>query len=152
MRIKDYLIKFNSLQILEGASSWEEAIQIAATPLEDSGVIERSYTEAMINITKEKGPYYILGDNIAMPHSKPSNGAIQTGVSLLLLKKAVAFDVNGFDKRYADIIFVLVAKEKGEDVQNVVAELLNIVENSEKVKKLRSSTKKKEILDLFDEN
>jgi PTS system ascorbate-specific IIA component len=150
MVIKNSLIKNNSLQIIDEVSSWEEAIKVAVTPLIESGAVENRYYDAMIEVTKDKGPYYIIGENIAMPHSRPENGVNETAFAFLLLKKAIDFNVEGYESREADILFVLAAEESGEDVQEAITELLTLVENSKKLKKLRNSTKIEEILTLLD--
>ena len=53
------------------AADREEAIQKAATPLVDAGMIEKRYIEAIIRSMKDNGPYFVLLPHVALPHARP---------------------------------------------------------------------------------
>jgi len=40
---------------------------------------------------KELGPYIVVAPGVAMPHARPEDGAIATGMSLVTLKEPVVF-------------------------------------------------------------
>lgn len=79
------------IQFAEGLASWEEALILGAKPLIAEGFCTAQYCDSMVAAVKEFGPYIVLCDGLAMPHSRPENGAIKTGMSFLSLKKGVLF-------------------------------------------------------------
>lgn len=74
-----------------GASDWEQAVIAAGDMLTKHGYAEPRYTTAMIEMVKEKGPYIVLTKGVALPHARPEDGALSTGLSLLVLKEPVCF-------------------------------------------------------------
>ncbi|MGL5955603.1 MAG: PTS sugar transporter subunit IIA [Brevinema sp.] len=72
-------------------SSWEEAIELGAASLLEQGYIKQEYTDQIIAQIKEFGPYIILSDGVAMPHTRPEHGAIKTGMSFLKLEQGILF-------------------------------------------------------------
>ena len=51
-----------------------------------------SYVEGIIKAVKELGPYIIISDGLAMPHTRPEDGALDIGCSLITLKEPVLFE------------------------------------------------------------
>ena len=70
---------------------WRDAIRKAARPLLDLGYIEARYVSAMISGVEKYGPYDVLAPGFAVPHASPEDGAVKTGMSLVRLKRPVAF-------------------------------------------------------------
>lgn len=77
------------IQITESASSYQAAIQLACNPLIQQGYIEASYVSRILEAIETFGPYIILADEFALPHAQPGNDVLQTGFSVLVLKKPV---------------------------------------------------------------
>ena len=40
----------------------------------DAGFTEPTYTEAMIDVVRDMGPYIVLAPGLAMPHARPEMG------------------------------------------------------------------------------
>ena len=78
-----------TMQHAERVNDWKEGIALAAQPLLDSGVIERSYIDSMIQSVEDNGPYIVLKDYFALPHAKAGKGVNEVGMSLLTLDEAV---------------------------------------------------------------
>ncbi len=131
----------NNIILQKEVKNWEEAIKIAANPLLENGNIENRYIDAMINSVKENGPYIVIMPGFAMPHSKPENGVIKTGVSLLKLEKEVAFD----DESKASTFVVLAANDEDKHLE-LISELTNILMEEEKLNTLLQSNSKEELL------
>ena len=79
------------IQIADSIKDWQEALRAAAKPLLDAGNIEARYVDSIIENVKKNGPYIVLTDGVAMPHSRPEEGVIKKGMSLLKVKKGVDF-------------------------------------------------------------
>ncbi|WP_436858289.1 PTS mannitol transporter subunit IIA [Citrobacter tructae] len=90
MRLIDYFPEA-SISIKQGAKDWQEAIDFSMSPLLANHYINANYIQAIKDSTLNNGPYYILAPGVAMPHARPECGALKTGLSLTLLKKAVQF-------------------------------------------------------------
>ena len=49
---------------------------------------KQSYVDGIIASVKELGPYIVIADGIAMPHTRPEQGAIGIGCSLITTESA----------------------------------------------------------------
>lgn len=79
------------IQKLASVPTWEEAVRIAAKPLQDAGNITDAYVEAMIANINRLGSYMVLTPGMAMPHARPEEGCTRGGLSLLVLDAPVLF-------------------------------------------------------------
>ena len=86
------ILNENNVQLQTEAKDWEEAVRIGAEMLVSQGCAEQSYVEGIISAIKELGPYIIVADGLAMPHTRPECGATGIGCSLITLKEPVYFD------------------------------------------------------------
>ena len=57
------------------AETWEEVIRHGGQLMVDAGFTDPSYTEAMVEVVREMGPYIVLAPGLAMPHARPEHGA-----------------------------------------------------------------------------
>lgn len=115
-----YLPREN-MQSVETIDNWKEAIEIAAQPLLDKGVIEEGYVSNMIQSVKDNGPYIVLNDYFALPHAKAGEGVNEVGLSLLTVKEPV--DLEG---KPVKIFLVLAAVDSSAhlEVLSEISELL----------------------------
>src|SRR5699024_11632067 len=56
-----------------------DVIRLSGDLLVKAGLATETYTEAMIEGYKKVGPYIVIAPGIAIPHSRPENGAIKSG-------------------------------------------------------------------------
>ena len=69
MALTDYVSEAcTALQ--QEAGSWEEAVRLAGGLLERQGHIDPSYTEAMVNMVKELGPYIVIMPGVALTRAR----------------------------------------------------------------------------------
>jgi PTS system ascorbate-specific IIA component len=73
------------------ATDWEDAIRQAAEPLKEQGKITQGYIDGIIRNMEEAGPYFVLAPHIALPHTRPEEGALQSAIGIATLKTPVAF-------------------------------------------------------------
>ncbi len=99
-------IQKKHMQIIEHVSGYDAAIRLASEPLLNDGYITNDYVEAMIESIKKHGPYIVLAEEFALPHARPSEAVLETGLSLLLVQKGV--DLEG---RNVKLFIVLAAKD-----------------------------------------
>lgn len=132
-----------NIQIFDFVESWEESIKIAANPLLEKGVIEEKYVSAMIKSINELGFYIILRENLAMPHARPEDGAVGTGISLLKLTEPVNY---GEQKIY--LIFVLASKDADSHME-ILMKLMELFQNDECIEKLIKASNIHEIEEII---
>lgn len=127
--------------------NWEEAIKLAASPLERKGNIEKSYTEAMISNVKENGPYINIGDRIALAHARPENGVNQLGMSVLRLSQSIDLVDNNHP---IQLIFVLAAIDDHAHLK-ALSELANMLNDKNKLESLILAQHSSDIQKIIEE-
>ena len=74
------------------AETWMEAIQIGANVLVENGCAKPSYVNGIISSIQQYGPYIIISKGFAIPHSRPEDGAIKIGFSLVTFDTPIYFE------------------------------------------------------------
>ena len=128
-----------NIKIIDSASDWKESIRIAAKPLLKKNIITENYVKAMIESIEKLGFYVILRENLAMPHARPEEGAIGTGVSLLKLNKPVYY---GDSK--VQLVFILATKDTNSHLETLM-KLVELFQDDESIDKLIDSKNYEEI-------
>lgn len=71
--MKKEIISKKYIQVLDNVVDWEDAIRICSKSLINDEKITLKYVKYYF-WCKKFGPYFDIGKNIAMPHSRPENG------------------------------------------------------------------------------
>ncbi len=144
--LKEFLT--GNMQIVDSVDSWEDAIKVGAKPLLDKGNIEAKYVDAMIESVHKNGPYMVLVDGIAMPHSRPENGVVKSGMSFLKVKNGVDFYKTD-EKVY---LFFTLAAADANGHQEAIADLADLLDDDDKMEKIiKSDLSGDEILALLED-
>lgn len=122
--------------------NWQEAVEVAAKKMVTNGYIEERYITKMIENIEKLGPYIVLSEDVAMPHSRAEDGVKKTGIGLLKLEKGVSF---GNDTTSIRLIFILAAKDSDSHI-DMITELVDLLKDNDKVKKLLESKTEEEII------
>ncbi len=138
--LKDSLI--GNITLKEKIPDWRQAIRTAAQKLLEKEYIEDKYIGKMIENVEKLGPYIILSDDVAMPHSRPEDGVKKTGISLLKLDEGVDFGENSSIR----LIFILAAKDSNSHI-DMITELVNMLQDDEKLNRVLNSKTENEILE-----
>lgn len=138
--LKDSLI--GNITLKEKIPDWRQAIRTAAQKLLEKEYIEDKYIGKMIENVEKLGPYIILSDDVAMPHSRPEDGVKKTGISLLKLDEGVDFGENSSIR----LIFILAAKDSNSHI-DMITELVNMLQDDEKLNRILNSKTENEILE-----
>lgn len=119
--LKDYL-PLSQIHVVNTVTDWREAIQIAAEPLLQKNAITPQYIERILTLKEEIGPYFVIAPHIAMPHSRPEDGALAQALSLLVISQGVNFDS---ENDPVNIVLLLAAKDSNSHLEMLsqVAEL-----------------------------
>ncbi|MEI0476454.1 PTS sugar transporter subunit IIA [Brachyspira pulli] len=136
----------NNIKIVDSVSNWEDAIRIAAEPLLNSGCIEKRYIQAIIDNVYKYGNYIVLTENVAMPHSRPEDGVIKKGFSLLKVRNGVDF----YQTEEKVYLFFTLAAEDSNGHQDALLELADFLCDNEKISKLiKEDLQEEDILNLI---
>lgn len=142
--LKDFLK--DNIKIIDNVENWEEALKIGAESLVNNNNIESKYINAIIDNVYKFGPYIVLTDGVAMPHSRPEDGVLKKGMSFLKVKNGVDF----FQTEKKVYLFFTLAAENADGHQDAIAELADFLGDDEKVEKMiKEDLTESEILDLL---
>lgn len=137
------LISERHIQIMEKVKDWKESIKIASQPLLEDDYIKSDYITAMISNIEKFGFYIVITDKVALPHSRPENGALKTGLSMLKLNKSVMY---GDEEVY--LILVLSVKDEKEHI-DLLMRISQVFEDESIVKNLLELNNKEEIINFL---
>lgn len=73
------------------APSWRDALRLAGGALVASGAATDAYTDAMIAMVEEHGPYIVISPGLAFAHARPGASVVRDGLSVVTLATPVAF-------------------------------------------------------------
>lgn len=114
-----HLLSEQRIHIVDDISSWEDAIHLVCKPLVESQDIQPKYIDAIIQSTKELGPYYVLAPMIAMPHARPEEGVNNNALSLLVVRNGVKFHSEENDP--VKILLLLAAKDSNQHIELITS-------------------------------
>lgn len=110
------------------AETWEDVIRHGGQLMVDAGFTEPTYTEAMIDVVRDMGPYIVLAAGLAMPHARPEMGAKQVGTALVTLEKPIDFGSPENDP--VSVAVFLCAPNKEEHIQ-LLTDIATLFEDEE---------------------
>ena len=110
------------------AETWEDVIRHGGQLMVDAGFTEPTYTEAMIDVVRDMGPYIVLAPSLAMPHARPEMGAKQVGAALVTLEKPIDFGSPENDP--VSVAIFLCAPNKDEHIQ-LLTDIATLFEDEE---------------------
>lgn len=141
------LLDKENIQLSSQKMSWEDAIRLTAQPLLTKGKIKKSYIQAMIDKVKEYGPFINIGEYLALPHARPEEGVIETGISFLKLK----YPVNLLDDPNHPVsIFICLAASDSSQHLEALMKLTKILSKKENLQVLLQSSNIEEISSLLE--
>ena len=110
------------------AETWEAVIRHGGQLMVDAGFTDPTYTEAMIDVVRDMGPYIVLAPGLAMPHARPEMGAKQVGAALVTLEKPIDFGSPENDP--VSVAVFLCAPNKDEHIQ-LLTDIATLFEDEE---------------------
>ncbi len=129
--VMQQLIKQKHIQLSDRFDDWQKAIEFAAKPLLDDGVIQQRYITKMIWAVESLGPYMVILPKIAFVHAGNEDGVIRNGISCLRLAQPLSFGTQKATE--VQVIFVIASKAK-EDMG--LLKLVRIIENMDNYDRL----------------
>ena len=122
------LLSEDNVSFHYSAETWEDVIRHGGQLMVDAGFTEPTYTEAMIDVVRDMGPYIVLAPGLAMPHARPEMGAKQVGTALVTLEKPIDFGSPENDP--VSVAVFLCAPNKEEHIQ-LLTDIATLFEDEE---------------------
>lgn len=136
-------------QICERRVAWQDALRIAAKPLEKNGCVEPRYVEKIISITEECGPYYIIAPRLAIAHARPEDGANENALGLTLFRNPLAFPQSDFGD--VELLFTFSTVENEGHVK-MIQTMIRAFDQPDKVDRLLKAEGADELFACFFQN
>lgn len=128
VRMLQDLLSEDNVSFHYPAETWEDVIRHGGQLMVDAGFTEPTYTEAMIDVVRDMGPYIVLAPGLAMPHARPEMGAKQVGTALVTLEKPIDFGSPENDP--VSVAVFLCAPNKEEHIQ-LLTDIATLFEDEE---------------------
>lgn len=139
------MLKLENIRIVEEVKDWREAIHLSLEPLLTGGFITENYEKAIIESTKEYGPYYVLAEDFALIHGRPEDGVLERQLAITLLRKPVVFAEDSFPVR---VLIALAASDSNSHL-DIMKVLSSIFIDEDKIKQLVESVDSQQIYNLL---
>ena len=123
----------DSLAIVDTLANRTDAISLSGQLLERSGRVSPDYVSSMIAAVEKFGPYIVIAPGIALAHGKAEDGVIQTGLSLLVIRKPIVFGHELNDP--VSLVVGLAAKDHDSHIE-LMGELAEFLGDQSKVNSL----------------
>lgn len=127
----------NAVVIRGEAATWRDAVRLAGTALAASGSTRAGYSDEMVRMIEEHGPYVVIAPGLALAHARPGPEVIADGVSVVTLKTPVNFG-HPHNDPVSVIIGLAVVSIEGH--LETVAELANIFNDASAIPAIAAAT------------
>ena len=94
------------------ADGWEDAVRQAGALLEKAGAIAPAYTQAMVDMVREMGPYIVIMPGVALAHARPEGNVARNSIAVVTCPAGVNFGSRSNDPVYA--VFAIAARTDEE--------------------------------------
>jgi len=119
------------------ASDWRDSVRIAGAALVRSGAATPAYSEEMIRMIEEHGPYVVIAPGLALAHARPGPAVLADGLAIVTLADPVSF---GHPHNDPVRVVLALAVAVGGDHLGAVASLANVFNDSDAIDALASAT------------
>lgn len=137
------LLPESFIEVAEEIANWKEAVLISTGILLRNRYITERYVDKIFENIETMGPYMVLSPELLMPHARPEDGALKTGISLLKLNKPVEFFGNEIS-----IVVTLSSTDSNSHI-DYIQKLVTLLNEEEKYMELLNSRDKKEVIKLL---
>ncbi|MDM4762754.1 PTS sugar transporter subunit IIA [Galbitalea sp. SE-J8] len=128
------------------AVDWRAAVQLAGAALVAVGATLPAYTDAMVRMIEEHGPYVVIAPRLALAHARPGPDVLADGLAIVTLDPAVAFGHPHNDP--VSVVLGLAIADPLRHLQAVAA-LANVFNDSTAIADLAAATSTDEVLTIM---
>ena len=131
------------VKILDKVDNYMDAIKISCDMLEEEGIVENRYYDAIVNKIEEFGSYFCIAEDICMPHARPEDGAIKEGLCIIKLNEPV-----DFMGKTVRVFFTLSAKDN-ESHLGLMKKIADVCMNKDKFNNLLKVETEEQLMEVF---
>ena len=135
-----------SILVKASVGNRSAAIELVGELLVASGKATNSYVQSMLEAVEKFGPYIVIAPGIALTHGKPSDEVIETGLSLLVLERAIEFQHSQNDP--VQLVFGLAATDHESHIE-LMSELAEFLSDQNRVNSLLTCSDSSQIRSLL---
>ncbi|OUN24634.1 PTS sugar transporter subunit IIA [Pseudoflavonifractor sp. An85] len=140
-------ISLDHILIGQTASTWEEAIRTAATPLVDSHSITPEYVRQMIQSVETYGPYIVLMPGFALAHASPGSDVLHSDISIATFQPPVDFhSENG----PVSVVMCLACTDRTSHIDRLQS-IASTLMDADSIRRIAACKNKEELYSLFQE-
>ncbi|MGL5964323.1 MAG: PTS sugar transporter subunit IIA [Fusobacteriaceae bacterium] len=137
------LLSEKFIEIVDEIPSWKEAVLLSSKILLKNKYITEKYIEKIFENIETMGPYMVLAPELLMPHARPEDGALKTGISLLKVNKPIDFFGNEIS------IIVTLSSVDSNDHIDYIQKLVSLLDEENIYLNLLNARKKSEVIKLI---
>ncbi len=143
--LKDYFTP-DVIALQLQVTDWRQAVRAGGELLLRAGKCEARYVDAMIKAVEDMGPYMVLAPGLALAHSRPEDGALQMGMSIITLATPVEFGSEENDP--VQLVISLCAVDKKSHI-GMLQELAEFLVEPANQALLKQATSIEEVMRAF---
>lgn len=128
---------------------WKEVVSEGVKILEDKGIVSNLYENAILRNFEEFGAYMVIAPSIVLLHARPEDGAISTGMSILILEDPICFGHESNDP--VKLVFTLASKDNS-DHTNILADLMKVLMDKDSLDSLMNACSVEKAIEIFSKN
>lgn len=129
--IGDLLIE-NRFSKLKSVKDWKEGVKLASQVLVENNSIHRKYIDSMVEMVEKFGPYIVIADGIALPHSNEFQYVNKIDASMLVLEEPCYIK----DKKVN--VFLVVSLVDKNSHLNLFAQISDILNDSNNIEIIKN--------------
>lgn len=149
MKLTEHLLTANTIRLGAEAADWREAVRLGVDLLIGADLVEPRYYDAVVSMTEELGPWYVLAPGLAMPHARPEEGVKRDGFALVTLKTPVAFGSEDNDP--IDILITLAATDAKTMNEESIVQVATLFDDEARIDRIRAAKTRADLEAIFAE-
>ena len=149
MKLTEHLLTANTIRLGAEAADWREAVKLGVDLLIGADLVEPRYYDAVVSMTEELGPWYVLAPGLAMPHARPEEGVRRDGFALVTLKTPVAFGSEDNDP--IDILITLAATDAKTMNEESIVQVATLFDDEARIDRIRAAKTRADLEAIFAE-
>lgn len=149
MKLTEHLLTANTIRLGAEAADWREAVKLGVDLLIGADLVEPRYYDAVVSMTEELGPWYVLAPGLAMPHARPEEGVRRDGFALVTLKTPVAFGSEDNDP--IDILITLAATDARTMNEESIVQVATLFDDEARIDRIRAAKTRADLEAIFAE-
>jgi PTS system ascorbate-specific IIA component len=149
MRLTEQLLSLDTIRLQAEAADWEQAVKLGVDLLVRAGAVEPRYHDAIVDMTRELGPWYLLAPGLAMPHARPEQGVKRNAFALVTLRTPVEF--GSPDNDPVDVLITLAATDAKTMNEESIVEVATLLDDEARVRRIRAAKTRADLEAVFSE-